>query len=136
MLLLQNNRMKLCFGRIGLCIATVDLDNKIEWVMKSILVINKAITILLFESHSLTRALVAPCQLIALQEVQRSSGALPVSLCQLVALQGMQRSCVAAQHEPRSEFTPCRRWEPDGSCFRRCASLQPIHRTWSSKFSS
>ena len=92
-----------------------EISNKIESVMKNILHINKAITILLFESHSLTDALVSPCQLIALQEVQRSSGALLVSLCQLVALQGIKRSCGAAQHEHRSEFTPCRRWEPDGS---------------------
>ena len=83
--------------------------------MKNILDINEAITILLFESQNLTNAVASPCQLIALQEVQRSSGALPVSPCHLIALQEIQRSCGAAQDERRSEFTPCRRWEPDKS---------------------
>ena len=89
-----------------------EISNKIEWIMKNFLDINKAITILLCESQNLIDAVVSPCQLVALQEFQRSSGALPVSLCRLIALQETQRSCGAAQDERRSEFTPCRRWEP------------------------
>ena len=92
-----------------------EISNKIEWIMKNILDINKAITILLFESHNLTDAVVLPFQLVALQGVQRSTGALPVLPCHLIALQEIQRSCGAAQDERRSEFTVCRRWEPDGS---------------------
>ena len=68
-----------------------EISNKIEWIMKNILDINKDITILLFELHNLTHAVISPCQLVALQEVQRSSGALPVSPCQLIALQEIQR---------------------------------------------
>ena len=92
-----------------------EISNKVEWIMKNILDINKTITILLFESRNLTDAVVSPCQLVALQGVQIPSGALPVSPCELIALQEIQRSCGAAQDKHSSEFTPCRRWELYGS---------------------